>query len=126
MVTVQSITNVFAKNAAKLAETVKGNICVTVPSDKKGEFIYHLIENGGYPASKKQAEPIFKASKNTESLISALFACHAITLEKPKFIIYDSSVDDPMTEKELPFPAVGVIGGYIIKQTYYERRMYNG
>ena len=87
MVTVQSITDDFAKNAAKLAETVKGNIAVTVPSDKKGEFIYHLIENGGYPASKKQAEAIFKASKNTESLTSALFACHAITLEKPKFIM---------------------------------------
>ena len=119
----QSITDDFAKNAAKLAETVKGNIAVTVPSDKKGEFIYHLIENGGYPASKKQAEAIFKASKNTESLTSALFACHAITLEKPKFIIYDSSVDDPLTEKELPFPAVGVIGGDIIKQTKSERRI---
>ena len=67
MVTVQSITDDFAKNAAKLAETVNGNIAVTVPSDKKGEFIYHLIENGGYPASKKQAK--FFASSLQKSFL---------------------------------------------------------
>ena len=64
----QSITDDFAKNAEKLAETVKGNTKVTVPSDKKGEFIYHLIESGGYPASRAQAETIFRVSKNTKSI----------------------------------------------------------
>ena len=64
----QSITDDFAKNAAKLAETVKGNIAVTVPSDKKGEFIYHLIENGGYPASKKAGRDHFQSFQKHRKL----------------------------------------------------------
>ena len=119
----QSITDDFAKNAEKLAETVKGNTKVTVPSDKKGEFIYHLIENGGYPASRAQAETIFRVSKNTKSISAVLFACHAITNATPKFIIYDSFNGDSLLEKELPFPAIGVIEGDIIKQNKSERRI---
>ncbi len=119
----QSILESFAERAKALSSSLKGNQSVLVPEDKKGEFIYHLIEKGGYMVSRRQLEAVFEAASNTKSLKAALFAAKAICIDEPKFIIYDSSEDDLYKERALPFPAIGVIGDEKIKVNKSERRI---
>ncbi len=73
----------------------------------KDEFIYHLIECGGYLASAKQRSKMLAASKSTRSLNAVLFGIGAVTSCIRNFIIYESNTE--IADIHLPFGAVGVI-----------------
>ena len=85
------------------------NIIVTVPCTIKDQFIYHLIECGGFLASNKQRDLIFKAAKTTKSLSAALYAIGAVTYGFKKFVIYETTSNEKHKDCPLPFGAVGII-----------------
>jgi len=80
---------------------------VKLPFEIKDEFIYHLVENGGYLASLKQRDLMFKAAKCTTSLNAVLFKIGAVTDCIHKFIIYET--DTQLDNITLPFGAIGVL-----------------
>ncbi len=79
---------------------------VKVPELLKDELIYHFIENGGYLASNKQRDMMFKYAKSTNSLNAVLFGIGAVTDCINKFVIYETNADDV---PPLPFGAIGIV-----------------
>ena len=75
----------------------------------KNEFIYYLVENGGFISSGKQRDKMFETAKSTTNLNAVLFAIGAITYDKRKFIIYDTTEQEFHKDFHLPFGAVGII-----------------
>ena len=91
------------------AKDVSSNIIVSVPYEIKDEFIYHLIECGGFLASKKQRNLMFEAAKTTKNLSAALYAMGAATYGIKKFVIYETTSNENHKDCPLPFGAVGII-----------------
>ena len=90
------------KEAERLTRDIKGPVIFKVPYGKADEFIYYLVECGGYFASHKQMEAAKKAEKSTKSLRAVLNMAGAVTFDSPRFIAYKGS-------ENVNFPSVGVI-----------------
>lgn len=90
------------KEAERLTRDIKGPVTFKVPYGKADEFIYYLVECGGYFASHKQMEAAKKAEKSTKSLRAVLNMAGAVTFDSPRFIAYKGS-------ENVNFPSVGVI-----------------
>ncbi len=96
-------------HAKEITKNINSNIIVCADSSIKDEFIYHLVENGGYLASPKQRDKMFEAAKTTKSLKAILNSIGAVTCSLHNFIVYELNADDPFKDTELNFGAIGVI-----------------
>lgn len=104
--------SVFTKLQAasrELVASLNGNTVYAACEDEKDRLIYCLIEEGGFFASPLQMETIALKAAYTQSLTACLAACHAVVDRTPKFLIYETQPDAPMTQKALPFSAIGII-----------------
>lgn len=95
--------------AKTISKDIKGNVKITVSAEKKDELIYYLTENGGYIVSKRMCREIAARVKNIKSLGAMLFAIGAVTVKNHKFIIYEADDECPLSERDLPFGAVGIV-----------------
>ncbi len=94
------------KFSDKISGTADSPVKVTVSEDIKDIFIYHLIEKGGYLASKREAIRLKDALKVTSSKRAAMFYMKAVTYKEAGFIIVDGDEDD---EFDAPFGIVTVV-----------------
>ncbi len=86
-----------------------GNTVYTIDETEKDRLIYCLVEEGGFLASPLQMERMASAALHTQSLTACLAACHAVVNQTPRFVVYETQANAPMTQKALPFTAIGII-----------------
>lgn len=89
--------------ASETAASVKNGITAEIEESRADEFIYYLVEEGGYLASRNQALAAKQAGKTTESLLAVMNKIGAVTASERKFIVYKG---DELSGSSVP--SVGV------------------
>ena len=97
----------LSKKAKETAESAYKFTEVFVNQNEVDEFIYYLVNEGGYLASAKETEKLFSMSFGDMSIQSALFKIGAVTYKNHSFIICRSDKSAP--EKDFKFGVVSVI-----------------
>jgi len=97
--------NELYHKALEIAESAQTKV-VEIPKDEKQEFIYYLIELGGYYANSDEIKRLCDSGVlKADSLKAVLFKMNAITSLEHKFIIYDA---DKVNLSGFNVPLVGV------------------
>ena len=91
---------------AKEISKSEKSILVEIEKAEKQEFIYYLIELGGYMASNDEIERLSDMSvSNSDNLKAVLFKMKAITAFQHKFIIYSA---DNLVLDGFSVPMIGI------------------
>lgn len=103
------VSGSLSDEAKRISTSLTGNTAVSVGPSEKDELIYHLIRCGGVYLTASQMQRLADAASHTQSLSACLAQSGAVTVRIPDFVVYETQVDSPISQRKLPFGAVGVI-----------------
>ncbi len=100
--------NSLYKKASEFSENLEKEKVIELSCEDADEFIYYLIEKGGYLLSSSQVKEARRLSKNTNSLKAVLSGIGAITAKDNSFVVFKEN-SATFYGEEFPFPSVKVI-----------------
>lgn len=80
-------SHTLSEKAKEIAHNLNSAVRVCIDKEQADEFIYYLINEGGYYASEQETEKLFTISNDNMSLQAALYETGAVTYKNNNFII---------------------------------------
>lgn len=117
----ENTSDTLLKKAKETVCDINSLVKICINEKQADEFIYYLINEGGYFASVKETEKLFSICDSNMSIQTALYKIGAVTYKNHRFIV--CKADNISTNKNFQFGVVAVsIDNCINPKNEAERR----
>ena len=101
-------SHTLSEKAKETVKNIDGAVTVRIDGEKADEFIYYLIEEGGYLASEKEKSKLLLLSGSNMNIRAAMSYIGAVTYKNHSFIICKTD-NEKDAEKKYNFGVVTVV-----------------
>ncbi len=105
---IEDLSHILFKKAKETVRNIEGLVCVSIDEDRADEFIYYLVEEGGYLASRNEKKTLISLSGSNMNIQAAMSYMGAITYKNHSFIICKTDKEED-AEHKFKFGVVMVV-----------------
>lgn len=114
------MSETLLKKAVETANGINSLVRVSVDENEIDEFIYYLVNEGGYFASEKETKKLFSTVSPNMNISAALYNIGAVTYRNNSFIVCRG--DNVKADKNFKFGVVMVYGNKKGTENIIDRR----